>query len=73
MEKNYEERRRMGERIRQLRMEKKMTQEQLADLTGLKRPHITRIEAGSYSVGFDTLQVIAEALDCTVDMVRREQ
>lgn len=73
MEKNYEERRRMGERIRQLRMEKKMTQEQLADLTGLKRPHITRIEAGRYSVGFDTLQAIAQALGCAVDMVRNVQ
>ena len=69
MEKNYNERKRIGERIRKLRMEKKLTQDQLADMTGLKRPHITRIEAGVYSVGFDTLQAIAEALGCTVDMV----
>lgn len=73
MEKNYEERRRMGERIRQLRIGQNMTQDQLAELTGLERPHITRIEAGRYSVGFDTLQAIAQALGCTVDMVRREQ
>ena len=70
MEKNYEERRRIGERIRQLRIEQNMTQYQLADLTGLKRPHITRIEAGSYSVGFDTLQAIAKALGCTLDFIK---
>ena len=73
MEKNYNERKRIGERIRQLRTQQQMTQDQLAALTGLERPHITRIEAGRYSVGFDTLQVIAQALGCTVDMVRQEQ
>ena len=70
MEKDYKERKRIGERVRQLRIEKGMTQDQLAELTGLKRPHITRIEAGSYSVGFDTLQAIARALDCTVDIIK---
>ena len=73
MEKNYNERKRIGERIRQLRTQQQLTQDQLAALTGLERPHITRIEAGRYSVGFDTLQAIAQALGCTVDMVRREQ
>ena len=73
MEKNYNERKRIGERIRQLRTQQQLTQDQLAALTGLERPHITRIEAGRYSVGFDTLQVIAQALGCTVDMVRLEQ
>ena len=73
MEKNYNERKRIGERIRQLRTQQQLTQDQLAALTGLERPHITRIEAGRYSVGFDTLQAIAQALGCTVDMVRLEQ
>ena len=70
MEKNYNERKRIGERIRQLRTQQQLTQDQLAALTGLERPHITRIEAGRYSVGFDTLQVIAQALGCTVDFIK---
>ena len=69
MEKNYNERKRIGERIRELRTKQKMTQSQLAERTGMKRPHITRIEAGSYSVGLDTLQTIAKALGGTVDII----
>lgn len=69
MEKDYEERRRIGKRIRELRTKQKMTQSQLAERTSLKRPHITRIESGSYSVGFDTLQTIAKALGGTVDII----
>lgn len=69
MEKNYNERKRIGERIRELRTKQKMTQSQLAERTGMKRPHITRIESGSYSVGLDTLQTIAKALGGTVDII----
>ena len=63
-----QERLRMGERIATLRKEKGMTQQDLADVTGLFRNHISRIEQGRYSVGFDTLQAIAEALGGTIDI-----
>ena len=69
MEKDYEARKRIGERIRQLRMERGMSQIELAEKTGLVQPHIPRIEQGRYSVGFDTLQAIAKALGCTVDII----
>ena len=46
-----------------------MTQQGLADIVGMQRNHISRIEAGKYSVGFDTLQSIAEALGMTVDII----
>lgn len=65
------ERERIGHRIAELRREKKMTQEMLAELTGIRRPHISRIEQGRYSVGFDTLQAIASALGCTVDFISK--
>ena len=71
MEKVYEARRRMGERIRQLRTERGISQVELAEMTGLIQPHIVRIEQGRYSVGLDTLQAIAKALGCTVDMVEQ--
>lgn len=69
MEKDYEARKRIGERIRQLRTERGMSQIELAEKTGLVQPHIPRIEQGRYSVGFDTLQAIAKALGCTVDII----
>lgn len=71
MEKDYEARRRMGERIRQLRTERGISQVELAEKAGLIQPHIVRIEQGRYSVGLDTLQAIAKVLGCTVDMVEQ--
>ena len=69
MVKNEEERQRIGQRIADLRKEKGMTQQGLADIVGMQRNHISRIEAGKYSVGFDTLQAIAEALGGTIDII----
>ena len=64
-----EERKRIGQRIGALRYQKGITQQALADMTGLQRNHISRIESGKYSVGFDTLQSIAQALGGTIDIV----
>ena len=70
--KNEEQRQRIGQRIAELRNAKGMTQQDVADKTGLLRQHISRIEAGKYSVGFDTLQAIAEALDADIRIVPRK-
>ena len=64
-----QERERIGQRIADLRKEKGMTQQGLADIVGMQRNHISRIEAGKYSVGFDTLQAIADALGGTIDII----
>ena len=64
-----EERQRIGQRIADIRKAKGMTQQDLADMTGNQRNHISRIESGKYSVGFDTLQTIAEQFDMKVDIV----
>lgn len=63
-----EVRERIGQRIAHLRKEQGMTQAELAERTGIQRAHITRIEAGRYSVGIDLLQKIAEALGKNVDL-----
>lgn len=63
------ERLRIGQRIADLRKEKNLTQQDIADKTGLQRNHVSRIEQGRYSVGFDTLQAIAEALGGTIDII----
>ena len=62
-------RERIGQRIAKLRKEQGMTQAELAERTGIQRAHITRIEAGRYSVGIDLLDKIAVALGMEVDFV----
>lgn len=72
MIKNEDERQRIGIDIATLRTQKGMTQQQIADLTGIQRNHLSRIEQGRYSVGFDTLQAIADALDADIRIVPRQ-
>ena len=62
MIKNEQERQRIGQHIAQLRKEKGMTQQDLANRVEMQRSHIARIEAGRYSVGLDPLTAIAQAL-----------
>lgn len=71
MERNNEERQRIGQRIAELRKAKGLTQEKLADRAGLQRTHVSRIEAGKYSVTLDVLQAIAEVMDCQVDFIKK--
>lgn len=66
---NKQERERIGQRIAEIRREQNITQEELAMRTNLRNTHISRIERGYYSVGFDTLQTIAEALGKRIDLV----
>lgn len=60
---------RIGVRIMALRKLAGLTQEQLSELAGLQRSHISKIEAGKYAVTFETIQAIAEALGMTVDII----
>lgn len=45
------------------RMEKDMTQKELADLVGTSHSQISRIESGRHKTNFETLLRIARALD----------
>lgn len=78
-----EERKRIGQRIAEVRKGIKwtdeqdirrtgMTQGELEKRCGLAQNHISRIERGYYSAGFDQLQQIAEALGCQIDLVTKE-
>lgn len=69
---NENERKRIGTRIAEIRKDKGLTQAQLAATTGLQQAHIARIETGRYSVGLDTLALIATALDARVDFIVNE-
>lgn len=65
------EREKIGKRIAELRHEKKLSQVQLAELSGVGYSHIGRIELGRYSVGIDTLSKIAEALGVELEFVKK--
>ena len=57
----------IGARIRAVRAEKKITQEQLAEAVGVGTSHISHIETGSGTASFETIIQIINALDCSAD------
>ncbi|MER8158185.1 helix-turn-helix transcriptional regulator [Streptomyces sp. NPDC094472] len=57
-----QQRRRVGDRIRDLREERELSQERLAELTGLSRHTVYRIELAQYGTSIDHLALIARAL-----------
>lgn len=56
-------RKKLGKRIREVRKEQKITQEQLAFESGVGRRVIVHIEKGIQNVTVDTLYALADALD----------
>ncbi|GHT09174.1 hypothetical protein FACS189432_09070 [Bacteroidia bacterium] len=63
------DRERIGERIREIRTEKGLSQLQLAELAGLSQQNIARIELGRYSPGIDIVGKISDALGCELAIV----
>lgn len=59
----------IGQRIAQIRKEQGMTQQHLADKSGVLRPNIARIEAGRYGMTVDVLARIAQALGKRIELV----
>ncbi|MBQ2942714.1 MAG: helix-turn-helix transcriptional regulator [Clostridia bacterium] len=53
----------MGTRIKLLRRDKNITQEQLAEKTGVSTEHISRIETGSFRPSIALIEKLSEALD----------
>jgi transcriptional regulator with XRE-family HTH domain len=69
MEEEENSRKRIGEKIRKLRLNKGLSKRKLADLTDISSASVARMEAGRHSVGIDTLAKIAEVLDCRLEIV----
>lgn len=58
----------IGENIRKLRQQKKLSQEKLARLTGISLNTLTKIESGfTKRPAFETIYKIAKALGISVD------
>lgn len=55
-----------GQRVRQMREAKGLSQEQFADLCGLDRTYISGIERGKRNVALRNIQVIAKTMDVSI-------
>lgn len=57
---------RLGERIKELRTQKAISQEELADLAGLDRTYINSVENGHRNISIANIEKIANALDVSL-------
>jgi transcriptional regulator with XRE-family HTH domain len=53
----------IGERIKELRDAKELSQQELANAADMERSFITHIESGKTNISVDTLQKVLEALE----------
>lgn len=64
-------RRQIGDRIRAARIHANLTQEEVANRTGMDRPSYNRVEQGHASPLLDTLLLVADAIGVDLaDLVR---
>jgi transcriptional regulator with XRE-family HTH domain len=66
MRQNLADQRRLGRKIRTLRLRAKLTQEALAELASTSSKHIGDIERGNVDVGFGVLTRIARAFSVDI-------
>ena len=58
----------LGYRLKQARLEKEMSQEELSEASGIQQADISRIEKGSANPSVKTLQRIADALGTSLNI-----
>lgn len=58
-----------GQAIRSIRQSKNISQEQLADLSGLHRTYISDVELGKRNVSLENIEKIAYALDMNMSTI----
>lgn len=62
----------LGEVIRAERDRRGLSQEALADLSGLSRTHVGEIERGEVGLSFSTLEAVSEGLGMPLSEIIRE-
>lgn len=63
----------IGDNIRDLRLERKYTQECLANMVGVNTSHISNIENHRTNISLPTLVRVCNALNTTVDYIIRHE
>ncbi|MCP3931134.1 MAG: helix-turn-helix transcriptional regulator [Bacteroidetes bacterium] len=71
MENNHRER--IGKKIAELRKERGISQNKLAQLTGISSSNIGKIELAQFNVGLETLCKIGDALGFIIDFIPTPQ
>lgn len=56
----------LGDLVRQLRLERGLSQEAYAQVCGLERPHVGKIERGEVNVTVATTSKLVDGLDLTL-------
>lgn len=62
---------RLGERIRRMRKAKGLSQDQLAELSGLHTNYVGQVERGEKNLTIETLQKVVEGLDTSLEELFR--
>lgn len=63
----------IGQRIKEVRGERNLTQEYIANMTGVNVSHISNIETNKVKVSLTLLVGICNALDCTLDYILQNE
>jgi len=56
----------VGDRIKQLREQAGFTQNRLAEWAGISQTHLRRVELGQSGITVDHLQLVCDALGCSL-------
>ena len=62
----------IGRRIKALRKQKKIPQDELAEMIGISPNHLSALERGAYNIKLDLLVQIMDCLDVTADDLFRD-
>lgn len=63
----------LAKNIKDLRLSKQLSQEELADICGLHRTYISDIERGNRNVSIDNIEKIAKGLNIDPSVLLEEQ
>lgn len=61
-----------GQVVRKIRLEKGISQEMLADLSGLHRTYMSDVELGKRNVSLENIDRIANALEVSISEIFRQ-
>lgn len=61
-----------GQVIRRIRLKKNISQEMLADLSGLHRTYMSDVELGKRNISLENIDRIAKALEISISDIFRE-
>ncbi|WP_297959501.1 helix-turn-helix domain-containing protein [uncultured Ruminococcus sp.] len=61
-----------GQVVRKIRLEKGISQETLADLSGLHRTYMSDVELGKRNVSLENIDRIANALDVSISEIFKQ-